>query len=285
MFSKFFVLLILVNYISSLTQLQSKLSKLLSTSCSASGTDLSSLAATTDYSFSMPSATGSTNTLHMNVCANTNIPCSGSASSPIYYNFGSTANACFQLGQLSTAVWTDNTVSYSMGDSCPASTTAGKYTSAITFVCDSSNKGPGITASVVTQCNYAVTFSTSLMCGGSKPGDTSEKSADVGSIVFISVFFAGFGIYFIGGMIYNYKNRSFEGESVKVCDLIPNKDFWLFLPGLMYDGILYSIYLFKLSLFKCTLLKEEPIFELSSFSTSGENSSMGSSTGTSYGGL
>ena len=66
-----------------LTTLQNKLSNLLSSNCATkNGIDLSSLTSVNDYTFALKNTSI---TFRMNVCSNTNTPCGGSASSPIYY--------------------------------------------------------------------------------------------------------------------------------------------------------------------------------------------------------
>ena len=166
-----FIALIEVSY--SLTPLQTKLSALLQSNCvTKNGIDLSSLTSNTDYSYSFNNGK---NTLQMNVCSDTNTQCVGSASSPIFYSFAPSSHGCFQLGQLNTAVWNGNSVSYSNGDICVASTTGGKYTSTINFVAGATNEIIDVQNN---GCDYMITFATNLI-NNNPPSNSCVSGAGV----------------------------------------------------------------------------------------------------------
>ena len=232
---------------------QSSLLSLLTSCSTSSDISLSSLTHTdpkdTDYTLTISTM----ESYNINICANTIDPCVGAPNSPNILRSGLGITDCSQLGLLSTAVWSGNSVSFTQGDQCGTSL----YSSKVNFICGNTNQ---ITAaSGLASCAVTLTFETPLLCNGPLPNsDTSNN--DTGSIVFIAFLFGGLGLYFIGGIIYKYTNRT--GNDI-YADYIPNKEFWLSLPGFIYDGNLYFIYNLKLLFHKCGLLSVAPILILS----------------------
>ena len=151
----------------SLTPLQSKLSALLSSDCTTkNGINLSTLTSASDYTFAL----GSNSILHMNVCGNTNTKCPGSYDAPIFYNYGEAAGECYQLGQLFTAEWVDNsnTLILSNGDNCP-NMKGTLFSSTIHFIAGNENRI--VKAQNVNGCNFDITFETNLISNNYKKSD------------------------------------------------------------------------------------------------------------------
>lgn len=77
---------------------------------------------------------------------------------------------------------------------------------------------------------YYFTLSHPAACGFPPFGGLS------GGSVFLIILFCSFGAYFLVGMLVNAFGRGKSG-----CDIIPNAEFWVSLPGLVKDGSLFII--------------------------------------------
>ena len=102
--------------------------------------------------------------LTRDVCANAYTYCEGSFSSPLYFTIGTSHSeyACYSLGELNTAVWNGNMVSYTRGDLCKDNV---PYSSSIIFNCDKTAYTPFIYNVKITDvCHYSVFLNTVLAC-------------------------------------------------------------------------------------------------------------------------
>lgn len=94
-----------------------------------------------------------------------------------------------------------------------------------------------------TQKEYDITVTTQCACpngcGGAPPpppgpgGSSGKLSA--GSVLLI-IFFVLLFVYFAAGMLFKKYKMQAEGA-----EIVPNKDFWTSLPGLIKEGFLFSI--------------------------------------------
>eukprot|EP01098_Paradermamoeba_levis_P013302 TRINITY_DN603_c0_g1_i2.p1 TRINITY_DN603_c0_g1~~TRINITY_DN603_c0_g1_i2.p1 ORF type:complete len:250 (+),score=50.39 TRINITY_DN603_c0_g1_i2:69-818(+) len=90
---------------------------------------------------------------------------------------------------------------------------------------------------------YNFKWSSNLACGGNPPssgsgsgtgGESSGGGLSGGSIFMILVTCLLF-VYCVGGVLFLKFQRQAEG-----LDVIPNKEFWFSLPGLVKDGVVFS---------------------------------------------
>ena len=65
---------------------------------------------------------------------------------------------------------------------------------------------------------------------------TLLESSGSGGSIFLIIFFVGFFVYFVAGII--YKKKRYDAQGV---DMVPNIDFWKELPFLVKDGVAYTI--------------------------------------------
>nr|XP_039260122.1 cln5-like protein 1 [Styela clava] len=77
-------------------------------------------------------------------------------------------------------------------------------------------------------------FSGAALCPGSSGGGGGGLS---GGSIFLIIFFVVLFIYFIGGIIFRKITTDAAGS-----ELIPNKEFWSSLPGLIKDGVMFLVY-------------------------------------------
>eukprot|EP01092_Planopodium_desertum_P014843 TRINITY_DN760_c0_g2_i1.p1 TRINITY_DN760_c0_g2~~TRINITY_DN760_c0_g2_i1.p1 ORF type:complete len:267 (-),score=85.03 TRINITY_DN760_c0_g2_i1:60-860(-) len=90
---------------------------------------------------------------------------------------------------------------------------------------------------------------SSSTTGGDTSGDTTtgdttgsassgehKKGKLTGGDIFLIIFFVGFGVYFIVGII--VKKAVFKAEGK---DILPNSGFWTGLPGLIKDGFMFIV--------------------------------------------
>jgi len=71
-------------------------------------------------------------------------------------------------------------------------------------------------------------------CSNTLPSRSSSKALSGGGI-FLIIFFVGLFVYCIAGAAYNYKQHHATGTA-----LIPHRDLWFGLPGLVKDGCIFS---------------------------------------------
>ena len=126
------------------------------------GIDYSPLTSSSDYQFKLGGQLFS-----MNICSKVSNPCASDMNSPLVIS-SSPSNTCISLGNLNTASWNSNMVSYSNGDICPASKSNSTYSSSITFLCNKAATTAYIyyvkTLSY-DPCSYEVFVNSNLACG------------------------------------------------------------------------------------------------------------------------
>jgi predicted membrane channel-forming protein YqfA (hemolysin III family) len=190
--------------------------------------------------------------------------------------FDQSATACYQLGALSSAVWStlpNNggiSLKYTGGSTCYSTSPYSSYSLEvffkiyfditlghfnflglvqIQFTCDASQT-PGKLAAVIygsNQCNFVATFPTAYACPGAAGGSSA------GAWAFNLIVLIGLPVYFAGGYVYLWKAKGAEGH-----DRIPHYAFWTDLPLLVKDGCIYFIYLCKLALYQIGGMSQRP---------------------------
>jgi hypothetical protein len=209
---------------------------------------------TTDYTLD---GTGSVanQKWYINVCQNTISQCSTSQTPGIWNYYKTSATACYQLGALSSAVWStlpNNggiSLKYTGGSTCYSTSPYSSYSLEIQFTCDASQT-PGKLAAVIygsNQCNFVATFPTAYACPGAAGGSSA------GAWAFNLIVLIGLPVYFAGGYVYLWKAKGAEGH-----DRIPHYAFWTDLPLLVKDGCIYFIYLCKLALYQIGGMSQRP---------------------------
>ena len=126
------------------------------------------------------------------------------------------------------------TLTYSNGDVCLDSFTPRKVV--YNLYCDD-----GITeldsAEEDPKCVYNFNFYTKYACPKSRTGKViTSKNLSWGSIFLIGLL-VSLVLYCVLGTYLNYKN----GENQSISESIPNKDFWVELPSLVFTGIHFSL--------------------------------------------
>uniref|UniRef100_UPI00193AB804 uncharacterized protein LOC120330901 n=1 Tax=Styela clava TaxID=7725 RepID=UPI00193AB804 len=99
--------------------------------------------------------------------------------------------------------------------------------STVILLCDNKAKDNSLTAQGLDSSftNYNFQFSGPALCPGSSGGGGGGLS---GGSIFLIIFFVVLFIYFIGGIIFRKITTDAAGS-----ELIPNKEFWFSLPGLI----------------------------------------------------
>eukprot|EP00039_Didymoeca_costata_P025887 m.14461 g.14461 ORF g.14461 m.14461 type:complete len:260 (+) comp5104_c0_seq1:61-840(+) len=154
-------------------------------------------------------------------------------------------------GLQSTATWgSDSSGSYidmNTNDQYPCMF-GNDMVSRIYFSCDSSATTPVVSIQEESyyECTIYLKISTAIACGGGGGGGedpgkdpnkgkiSAEDEKDVGMILCVLFFVFGI-IYFAGGATYLYKQKGERGW-----EMVPNKDFWSSIPGLVKDGMAFS---------------------------------------------
>jgi len=150
-----------------------------------------------------------------------------------------------------TNAWSGVSVMYIDGDNansdCPSTSV---YTQVLfQFVCDSTAsvaqfKNVKLPPSDQTStCIYTFNFAAAGACptvvltpgpSGDNGGDTGSSSSSLsGGWIFLIILFVVTFVYFVGGGSVNY----YRGQ--RGADIVPNKNLWVELPGLVKDGCLY----------------------------------------------
>merc|ERR1711916_2944 len=161
----------------------------------------------------------------------------------------------YNAGELTTGKFTDYstvdggfTLTYKNGQNCPNKGVDRK--TIIDVVCDEDAGTGKITKFSENDCVYSVTMKSKYGCpgvgkgnsggnnndddGGPNPGKGSDDIG--GGAIFLIIFFCGFFLYFaIGGTLMYVK---FEARGT---DIVPNKEFWIMIPGLVKDGTVFII--------------------------------------------
>jgi hypothetical protein len=78
-------------------------------------------------------------------------------------------------------------------------------------------------------CIYDIKFHSIYGC------PTGGGGSDVAGWVVVGIIFGGFFLYFVIGMLYQWRVKQASGR-----ELIPNSEFWSSLPGLIVDGFKYT---------------------------------------------
>jgi len=112
--------------------------------------------------------------------------------------------------------------------------------SEIRFTCDPNNNNDPTYLNEMPTKEYNLEWVTKYGCpvGSSDSGSSTGGSGGGmdGGWVFVIIVLVGFSVYFIVGLI--IKKVKFDAHGT---DLIPNRDFWCGLPGLMKDGALFLV--------------------------------------------
>eukprot|EP01091_Cochliopodium_minus_P003628 TRINITY_DN13613_c0_g1_i1.p1 TRINITY_DN13613_c0_g1~~TRINITY_DN13613_c0_g1_i1.p1 ORF type:complete len:237 (+),score=66.34 TRINITY_DN13613_c0_g1_i1:1-711(+) len=151
------------------------------------------------------------------------------------YNCPTVGCGSASLGSISQASWAlkegEAVLKFLGGDEgrnseirflCAAGTGVGQYSF--------TNEDP------VKEYNFA--WSTQYACAGASTGSSSSGSGGglSGGWVFVIIVVVVFSVYLIAGII--IKKVKFDASG---SDIIPNRDFWCGLPGLVKDGIMFIV--------------------------------------------
>jgi hypothetical protein len=187
-----------------------------------------------------------------NVCGATLTRCMNASNSIAWVEEAQPPFNCYVLGQTQPVEW--KTVlfleqlvgvqaSYSDGSTqdCPL---ANPRAVTFRFICNASVEGSLIDASFGatpdTVCNYTLTFQTRHACpavdfpGGQGGNGGGGGVALSGGSIFLVILLCGTFAYCAIGMFVNFQ-RGRHGS-----DIIPQREFWIALPGLVWAGCRYS---------------------------------------------
>ena len=88
------------------------------------------------------------------------------------------------------------------------------------------------------KCVYFFNFYTIHACPVSKTGKIIKSKSLSWGWIFLIGLLISLVLYCILGVYFNYRN----GERDSISDSIPNKEFWIELPSLVYTGIHFSVF-------------------------------------------
>jgi len=131
-----------------------------------------------------------------------------------YYDLGRPDNVAFSYDGLNVVA------TYTSQD--------GSRNTYVTFVCDPTATTARI--DVLGETDYMKYYMTVTAAGACPIPSASSNLLSAGSVILI-IFFVLFAVYIITGVVFNKVKRQAAGK-----ELVPNKDFWLMIPGLVKDG-------------------------------------------------
>jgi len=109
----------------------------------------------------------------------------------------------------------------------------GNRNSEIRFKCSTANNNPVFSNEDPT-LEYNFAWETAHACATGSSGGGGGKMD--GGWIFIIILVCGFSVYFIVGIIIKIAKFQASGS-----EIIPNRDFWCGLPGLVKDGIMFIV--------------------------------------------
>ena len=120
------------------------------------------------------------------------------------------------------------------GDSCGTNGKIVNHTLTLNIVCDKKVKELPTQFDITStdDCAYYATINHKSGCPASSGGSGGLTFGGV----FLIIFFVGGFCYFAAGFAYNMKYQQLQG-----LDALPNKGFWIEVPGLVKDGAFFTV--------------------------------------------